>query len=368
MRWAAAISLFISSLDNEMHRSILQSNVIRSTSVAAFVATTVLIAGVALEDDRKPVSWSVRTSHQTTSCESLQSPPTHGTVPCISWARRTLAFFNIVSLSIPRIIAPNDPSLTLSSRHKRQRLHGDQQLMEIQSNIQQTLQNPGKNAQKDITALVKKSYEILYGPNLMPVDRQNFLQQYGCTGWTEEVIVTLLELGASRGFVEIGAGNGQWARVLNDRYQESEYVARQTKKAFEFCLAFDNMSALPLNPEVYHTRTKAFHDFFYHHVQPCDSISQTLNQWQCRGRILLLVYPSPDSDMAITAIEEYAEASPLNDTVVYVGEGRGGANANDAFFNYLENGDWILQNILPVRVFGIKGFEHLYVLRRKAHS
>ena len=235
--------------------------------------------------------------------------------------------------------------------------------MQIQFEIQQKLQSP--NPQKEITALVEKSYEILYGPNLMPIDRQNFLQQYGCTGWTEEVIVTLLERGASRGFVEIGAGNGQWARVLNDRYQESEYVERQSKKVFEVCLAFDDMSALPLNPAVYHTRTKAFHDFFYHHVQPCDSIERVLNQWQCRGRILLLVYPSPDSDMAMNAIEEYANASPMNDTVVYVGEGRGGANANDKFFDYLENGDWILESILPVRIFGTKGFEQLYVLKRK---
>ncbi len=348
-----------------MNRTFLNPKALHFASVAVCAGVCYRSsANASLEDEPSTsISWCL---HSTTKCESsLQSSRIQAPELRPSFMQRTLALLRIASLPIPRTIVPNDPSLTLSARHKRQRNRCDQQLMQIQVEMQQKLQNPGKNPQKEITSLVEKSYEILYGPHLMPVDRQNFLQQYGCTGWTEEVIVTLLKLGATRGFVEIGAGNGQWARVLNDRYQESEYAERAPKKAFEFCLAFDDMSALPLNPAVYHARTKAFHDFFYHNVQPCESIHQVLNQWQCRGRILLLVYPSPDSDMAVNALEEYTNAWPLNDTVVYVGEGRGGANANDKFFDFLENGDWILANILPVRVFGTKGFEQLYVLRRK---
>eukprot|EP00586_Coscinodiscus_wailesii_P016196 CAMPEP_0172513856 /NCGR_PEP_ID=MMETSP1066-20121228/256026_1 /TAXON_ID=671091 /ORGANISM="Coscinodiscus wailesii, Strain CCMP2513" /LENGTH=62 /DNA_ID=CAMNT_0013294299 /DNA_START=188 /DNA_END=372 /DNA_ORIENTATION=- len=48
--------------------------------------------------------------------------------------------------------------------------------------------------------------------------------------------------------------------------------------------------------------------------------------------------------MAVEAVKEYVNVDPArNDMVVYVGEGRGGANANDAFFEFLEgSGDWVL--------------------------
>eukprot|EP00540_Astrosyne_radiata_P006207 CAMPEP_0116857480 /NCGR_PEP_ID=MMETSP0418-20121206/20572_1 /TAXON_ID=1158023 /ORGANISM="Astrosyne radiata, Strain 13vi08-1A" /LENGTH=78 /DNA_ID=CAMNT_0004491159 /DNA_START=114 /DNA_END=350 /DNA_ORIENTATION=+ len=53
-----------------------------------------------------------------------------------------------------------------------------------------------------------------------------------------------------------------------------------------------------------------------------------------------------------------------NDTIVYVGEGRGGANANDAFFDYLEQEGWILMKILNVKA-PPKGYEQLYLLKKK---
>jgi hypothetical protein len=71
-----------------------------------------------------------------------------------------------------------------------------------------------------IGPLLKQSYEILYGKDLSPKERQVLLQRYGCAGWTEDVILTALGLGANRGFVEVGAGNGQWARVLTDRFKQ----------------------------------------------------------------------------------------------------------------------------------------------------
>jgi len=181
----------------------------------------------------------------------------------------------------------------------------------------------------------------------------------------------LLHLGKGRGFVEIGAGNGQWARALTDAYKASEHAKEmKTKKIrFDFVLAYDDMSGLPLDPDVYHPRTKPFTAYFYDKVQPCDSISRILTQWTCRGRVLLLVFPSPGSDMAIQALQAYESISPMNDTVVYVGEGKGGANANDAFFDHLESsGNWILYKILPVKSFGAKGYEKLYVLKRKPNG
>ena len=138
----------------------------------------------------------------------------------------------------------------------------------------------------------------------------------------------LINLAEWRGFVEIGAGNGQWARALTERYSESG-MSDDNSRAFDFVLAYDDMSELPLSPEIYHEHTQPAHDYFYSRVHKCESIESVFRQWSCRGRVLLLVYPSPGS-MAISAVKAYAELGPENDTVVYVGEGRGGANANDA--------------------------------------
>lgn len=291
----------------------------------------------------------------------IQHHSTNEQAPYLSWIRRTLASVWLASLPIPRVVLNRDPDLTLSQRRIRERQRADQKLNDLQVQIRTALE---RGEQKAVGDLLKQSYELLYGPGVDSQYRQSFLERYGCTGWTEDVLVHLLELGATRGFVEIGAGNGQWARILNDRYNESEYAQHQKKRAFEFCLAYDNMSQLPLNPDYYHKHTQPYHDYFYSNVLPCESIPNTLMHWQCRGRVLLLVYPSLD-DMAVTAIQEYARVSTLNDTVVYVGEGRGGANANDAFFDYLENGEWIFCKILPVKSYGTKGYEKLYVLKRR---
>ena len=44
---------------------------------------------------------------------------------------------------------------------------------------------------------------------------------------------------------------------------------------------------------------------------------------------------------------------------------KGGANANHAFFDYLEKNDWILDSVMPVKSFGSKGYEKMYVLRKE---
>ena len=54
----------------------------------------------------------------------------------------------------------------------------------------------------------------------------------------------------------------------------------------------------------------------------------------------------------------------MNDTVVFVGEGRGGANANDDLFNLFENGEWTLMKVAQVKPLGSKGYEKLYILKR----
>lgn len=226
--------------------------------------------------------------------------------------------------------------------------------------------------QQQMGALQQAWLDVVYGKGMTLKHRQEFLERYGCAGWTEMALLTLLELGSSRnGIVEMGAGNGQWARVLTDRYNKEETNESSTnnrgkKKGFDFVLAYDDGSRLPLNPEIYHDKTVPAHRHFFPKVRPlhADSVEATLKQWPCRGRVLLLVYPPAGSDMALTAVKAYDEINTANKIVVYVGEGRGGANANDAFFDYLESNGWILDKILPVKQFGSKGYEQLYILRK----
>lgn len=191
------------------------------------------------------------------------------------------------------------------------------------------------------------------------------LQRHGCTAWTDEVLNAIVDIGKKRGIVEIGCGNGQWARALVERY--NEYSAGNNlyrKKKFEFVLAYDDQSDLPLDKTVFNKKTQIHKDYFYGKVRPCGAdFNNTLRHWECRGRILLLVYPSP-GPMALQAVQQYASASEMNDTVIFVGEGRGGANANADLFDLFENGEWVLMKVIDVKSLGSKGYEKLYILKR----
>jgi hypothetical protein len=301
---------------------------------------------------------------------SLRLPMNSTPPPVTSWTRRSLSAIGLTSLPIPRVLTKNDPALRLNSRLLRQRHQDDLALNKLQQQMVPLLQQGDKVA---AGAMLKRSFEIIYGANLKPQDRQDFLQRYGCTGWTEDIIAVLLDLAKQRGIVEIGAGHGQWSRVLTDRYKQQQQkeqssTAPNTKssKHFDFVLAYDDMSELPLDARIYNDRTQPYHDYFYSQVRKSHSVESVLQQWQCRSRVLLLVFPPP-GDMAFNAAISYVDVSPAtNDTIVYVGEGRGGANADDAFFDLMESGDWVLVKAMPVQSFGDKGFEKLYVLKRVA--
>lgn len=82
------------------------------------------------------------------------------------------------------------------------------------------------------------------------------------------------------------------------------------------------------------------------------------------GRVLLIVFPDPGG-MALQCLKNYSEASEENDTFIYVGEGKGGANGNEAFFNELEKGgQWRCVYSCEMSPFGEYGFERLFVFRR----
>jgi len=340
----------------------MKSNVARvfQASVPAILSPFVL--NELINRERGEKCWTDRSKLAHCEENPLKSElQNRAPVPRPSWLRKTLR--PLIGIPLPRKICSDDPDLVLSPRHQAERKRSEIQLAKIQQEIQLVIDSKENQLTKRqrVDELVNKSYALLYGKNLTPFHRQSFLERYGCTGWTDDILKELLSLGSKRGFVEIGAGNGQWARALTEFYQDQ---VKNPRKAFDFCLAYDNMSALPLDPQVYHGRTPPHRLFFFPKVRPLDSIEATLQQWSCRGRVLMLVYPPPDSDMAFEALRVYTETCPQNDTVVYVGEGRRGTNANDAFFDYLESTDWILWKIMPVTVFGDKGYEKLFVFKR----
>ena len=301
-------------------------------------------------------------SNSVALCESSY-PRTDKDLLTPSWIRRTLAKLNLKSLPLPRRLIPNDPIFSDAAlkRGLRQRKRDEEALRGFQPEVLRAV--AAGSDQETIRAIHHKVCEIAFGKGVTPQIREDFVIEYGCTGWTDQVLDTLVDVAGSRGFVEIGAGHGQWARALTARHQRNGRKVHR-KNVFEFVLAFDDMSELPLSPDIYHEHTQHYHDYFYPRVRKCDDIHTTLRQWSCRGRVLLLVYPPPGS-MAVETVKAYANLGPENDTVVYVGEGRGGANADNALFDYLESGNWAILQVLPVQTPpGGKGYEKLYILQR----
>ena len=125
------------------------------------------------------------------------------------------------------------------------------------------------------------------------------------------------------------------------------------------------MQELPLSPKIYHSHTQPAHDYFYGQVRKCSSHTEAARQMSSRGRVLLLVYPPPGS-MAVETIKAYVDIYPQdNDTIIYVGEGRGGANGNDELFDYLcnDSGEWAIIKIMDVQK-SLKGYEKCFCFQR----
>jgi hypothetical protein len=229
---------------------------------------------------------------------------------------------------------------------------------------------------EDTTALSNSISEILYGKGFTVQDRQVYLEKHGCVQTTPQALAvvhralqtlptadtTSEEL---RGIVEIGVGFGQWARQLIDAYKID-------------IVAFDNMENLPLDPRVHHKQTKGYELYFYqdkvffgdHHIFQNKQMQEV---HRLNGRVLMMIFPDPGS-MAVQSLVAYSESSDRNDMLIYVGEGRGGANGNDAFFDELDsvdaegNSKWVLQETCKLSPFGQKGFERLFVFKRNSSS
>ena len=305
-------------------------------------------------------------------CESIPKVDQQATAASVQVAprgRRLLNYLGIVNLPVPRLLTPTDPIFNYPEMKAgiRQRVRDETKLRSLQTEAIEA-RNSGDTTR--INAVFEKISDIAYGVGVKPQVREDFLVKYGCTGWTGNIINHLLQLGANRGFVEVGAGNGQWAREIQDKYKElcasGDIIPANRTKHFEFILPFDDMSELPLSPQVYHRHTAPVREHFHPNVQKSSHVEALRSKWEIRGRVLLLVYPPP-GPMAIESVKAYVDIYPEgNDTVVYVGEGRGGANANDSFFSYFcSDGSWAIEKILDVEPSpGGKGYEKCFILRR----
>lgn len=278
-------------------------------------------------------------------------------------------------LPVPRLLTPKDPVFDYPEfkRGLRHRKRDEVKLNKLLASNELQEARATQNQEK-LHSILDQMHKLLYGEGVTPQVREDFLIQNGCTGFTPEILEYLVELGKGRGFVEIGAGNGQWARALTDCHVG--YCERSAKQStdkklqkFEFVQAYDNMQDLPLSPKIYHNRTQPAHRYFYPNVRQCDSHTDVVQGYASRGRILLLVFPPP-APMAIETIKAYVNAHKENDTVVYVGEGKGGANGSDELFDYLlgnsnDGVKWALVKMMNVQICpGGKGYEKMFVFKR----
>jgi hypothetical protein len=162
--------------------------------------------------------------------------------------------------------------------------------------------------------------------------RQLYLDAYGCARWTED---GLAEVASHSPIVEIGAGGGHWAAQL---------LLRGVAIA-----AFDN------------SRTTAPGGGGPTAALVEDGDHTILARPQYTDHALFLCYPPPTDQragcMATLALEQYS-----GDTVVFVGEGRGGANASDEFFDLLDE-EWKCVKVLKLAPFS-QCHEHLFVMKR----
>ncbi|MET9028154.1 hypothetical protein ABZW96_21400 [Nocardia sp. NPDC004168] len=126
---------------------------------------------------------------------------------------------------------------------------------------------------------------------------------------------------AGRGLLEIGAGRGYWAEQLRRRGVD--------------VLAFD--SEPPGQIENVSFRGGAGQLDVWHEVGDLAGLAAAREAGEESRRVLFLCWPPGWGDpMSADALEAFEEAG--GDTLIYVGEPRGGKTGTDAFFDKLASG------------------------------
>ncbi len=195
------------------------------------------------------------------------------------------------------------------------------------------------------SALRAEAAAISYGADA-PADaaerRDAYVREYGCVAWTGEALDLVAAHGRD-GVVEVGAGHGQWARALAERGVD--------------VLAFDDGSSLPMLCGVGAAPRSQGRE-----AAPPPRVAAGVDGAVAAAghptRTLLLVAPPPGGEAARWL------GAYRGGRLVYAGEGRGGAHADEAFFASLERG-WRLAATAPLKPFP-GGAERLWVLERRS--
>jgi hypothetical protein len=146
--------------------------------------------------------------------------------------------------------------------------------------------------------------------------------------------------------VEIGAGVAYWAHLLRERGVD--------------ILAYDcELTTTPDHQNTYHRNELAVGTAWTEILW-----GNTATAGEHPDRTLFLCWPEYGTPMAWSALSFYQEAGGR--TLVYIGEGRGGATGSDRFFDDLER-DWLLREVVVLhRWRGIS--DHLMVYQRRETS
>lgn len=191
---------------------------------------------------------------------------------------------------------------------------------------------------------------ITYGVK-EPESRRKYLEAYGCVRWTPQAIEILAEFSRHWPIIEIGAGTG-WLYFTSHIFDFhaaaiSGHWERELRRAGTDIIAFDDFSTIsPAEGNMVNNPI----------VGRVEEGNETTIQKHPK-RTLLMCYP-PDGDMAVRALKVYR-----GKWLVYIGEGRGGVNANSEFFDILEK-DWIVEQVEELDPYPMC-FERMYILRKR---
>ena len=165
-------------------------------------------------------------------------------------------------------------------------------------------------------------------------DSRRFATETYCFAVPDDAVLELI--GAHSPLVELGAGTGYWAALLQSR--GADVIA------YDNGYRIDGESAKPGG----YWKAGPYTD-----VVQGDASALAAHA----DRTLLMVWPERNT-MASDALETYS-----GDRVIYIGEGRGGATANDAFFDMIAS-DWIETQTLEVPQWdGVNDKLHVYSRR-----
>ena len=133
--------------------------------------------------------------------------------------------------------------------------------------------------------------------------RNHFVREFSWAIPTPDIVKKIYDATVGKKILEVGAGNGLWAKLL--KMSGSEIIATDSFESHGF---IEDNTYLPV-----------------HNLEAVAAIEQNRD---CD--VLMLIWPAYDTDMAERAIKAFNGS-----TVIYIGEGYGGCNANDAFFDEL---------------------------------